>query len=598
MPLALFVGLIIGGWLFLLDESVRRVIEAIGTELVGAKVDLAEADVQLLDGSVRLKGLEVTDPDAPMTNLVQVDEIIADVRILPLLEKKVFVDTVAVRGVQFGTPRATSGALERSSGESGALRRRINAWAERVPIPEFSLEGLASTVDVAAIRPESLHTRRRAEEIVSTADSTRRAFETRLTALNPRPFIDSGRALVDRLSGASLRSLGVTGLVQSVRSLRSTIDGVTGLRDRVVQLENNVRATAASFQDQVRSLEEARAADLANARRLLKIPSLRAPDISPALFGDLALARIQPAIYWVQTAERYLPPGLDPRRRPGPKRARRSGTTMDFPSRRGHAGFTLILGELDVELGGTGAAAGKYRVQVNDFSSAPSIHGKPIRASAERSAGATGPDAVRLTAVIDHVTSTIRDSVSLRLNGVSLPSVSLPVLGAEMDLGRGVIELALGRVGDSLNGRWIWKSNDVSWTRTPDAKRGRVEDILWRTISGLGQVEIEVRVSGRVDGPRLAVGSNVGSAIASSLRRQLRDEIAAAERRVREEVQRLVAPAIADARGRVAALETSVGDVLGDHRVQLDQLRADLESRLRELTRILPPGVRPDLDRD
>ena len=42
-PLALLLGLMVIGWYFLLDSTVRRAIEVVGTELVGAKVDLAAA---------------------------------------------------------------------------------------------------------------------------------------------------------------------------------------------------------------------------------------------------------------------------------------------------------------------------------------------------------------------------------------------------------------------------------------------------------------------------------------------------------------------------------------------------------------------------
>ena len=87
-PLALLLGLMVIGWYFLLDSAVRRTIELVGRDLVGAKVDLAEAHVRLADGSVVLRGLEVTNPDAPMTNLVQIDEIIAGLKLGPLLQKK------------------------------------------------------------------------------------------------------------------------------------------------------------------------------------------------------------------------------------------------------------------------------------------------------------------------------------------------------------------------------------------------------------------------------------------------------------------------------------------------------------------------------
>ena len=108
VPLGLTLVLVAAFWWLFLDFAVERAVEYAGTEIVGARVDLASADVSLGRGSVVLRGLEVTNPERPMTNLVQSSEIVAQVRVLPLLEKKVVIDTMAIRGVRFGTPRRRS----------------------------------------------------------------------------------------------------------------------------------------------------------------------------------------------------------------------------------------------------------------------------------------------------------------------------------------------------------------------------------------------------------------------------------------------------------------------------------------------------------
>jgi uncharacterized protein (TIGR03545 family) len=596
IPLTLFLGLVIVVWLLLLDTIVRKSVEAVGAEIVGARVDVEEADVRLGDGAITLRGLQVANPDAPMTNLFEAEEIVAQVRVAPLLEKKIFVDTMAIRGVRFGTERETSGALERPSQTNTAVRRQVAAWADRVRVPSFSLDGLGSTVNVSAIQPESLATPALVRGITTTVDSARSQWGSALRALNPGPIIDSARALVNRLQGASLRSLGPAGLVSTVRSGQSTVDGLTTLRASVTSLEQDVTNGMGSLRDQAGALGDARGRDLAYARSLLRIPSLEAPDISPALFGDLALTRLLPVLSWLALAQEYLPPGLDPRRRAGPQRARRAGTTVDFPAQGGYPRFTLAFGEIGLEIEGSGAGAGLYQAQIRGLSTGPALYGEPLVLAAARTGGAAGPDAVRLNVLLDHVTENVRDSVSLSLAGVPLPSVSLPALGARLDLGRGVTDLAFSRRGDSVSGRWFWRSPRVSWERLTDQQagdvRGRVENLLWRAVSGIRDVEIELRFSGNVAGPRLAIRSNVGTAISTSLRRELQGEIADAERQVRARVNTLVAGPMRDARRRLNTLENEVQDLVAQRRVQLDAVKADLEARLSELTRILPPGVR------
>ena len=138
-----------------------------------------------------------------------------------------------------------------------------------------------------------------------------------------------------------------------------------------------------------------------------------------------------------------------------------------------------------------------------------------------------------------------------------------------------------------MAGRWLWSSSQVSWDRG-SLGSGRVNDIVWRSLSGLRQVEIEVRISGSVDGPRLAVRSNVAGEISRSLRRELRNEVAAAEQRVRAEVERLVEQPIEDARAQVSLVETNVHSLVAEQQQKLDDVKAELETRLAELRRILP----------
>ena len=111
IPLALILIAVVVAWMLLIDRFVARTVEDIGAELIGARVDVASADVDLGAGRVRLFGIEAANPNSPMRNLVEASEISADIRVTPLLRTKVIVERAAVRGVRFGTERSTSGEL-------------------------------------------------------------------------------------------------------------------------------------------------------------------------------------------------------------------------------------------------------------------------------------------------------------------------------------------------------------------------------------------------------------------------------------------------------------------------------------------------------
>ncbi|MDH5588472.1 MAG: hypothetical protein OEZ37_00360 [Gemmatimonadota bacterium] len=603
-------------WWMFLDEGVRRGIEETGASVVGARVDLAHVDVRASDGSIRLEGLQVANPDAPMTNLIEAEEISVDLLVPPLLEKKVVVESFVMRGVRFGTPREVSGALENPDPESGALWRQVNSWADQVQIPTLSLEGLGGTVDVAGIDADSLPTVRHARALTAATDSMRSAWEERARSLDPRPRLDSARALVERLESFRLTPLNALQAPGLVRSGQGTLSTLTTLEDDLAALDGSVKEGVASLQSGAGAFSGLRAEDFAYARGLLHLPSFDAPEISPALFGSTAVLWLKPVMYWARTAERFLPPGLDPRQRPGPKRARAEGTTVAFPGKATYPSFLLQEGEVGLEIGGSGAGAGAYTAHVRGLSSAPSLVNRPVEISVARDGARVGPVGLSLDAVLDHTGETIRDSVALRMDGVSLPAIELGALGGTLHLGDGSSTLQLARVGENIRARMRWTANAVTWSGgatppsgapapSPDTLPGDPAGVagvaggllgesgspewarafVWRSLTGIRNVELEMSLEGTLDQPRLSISSNLGEAVARSLQEALGEEVAAAEARVRAEVERQARPHVESARSRVEAARTEVAGRIDSQRQEAEALRTRLESRLEELMR-------------
>ncbi|MEM7416945.1 MAG: hypothetical protein AAF389_15665 [Gemmatimonadota bacterium] len=595
----LVVLLVVGAWWLFADRVVERSVESSGAHLVGARVDVAAADIRPTEGVVRLSGLAVTNPDQPMKNLFEATEIVADVMLEPLLERKVVLQQVQITGVRFNTDRETSGALQNPDPEAGALWREVNAWADAIQVPELSLDNLGGAVRTEAISADSLAAVEYALNTITRADSMRSDWEGRLQSIDPRPRIDSVVAVVERLEGFRLTPLNALQVPGLIRDGRSSLASLTSLQSEVAALDDAVRAGVGSVAPDSETLARLQAEDLEYARSLLDIPSLDAPSLSPSLFGGTAVGWLRPVLYWARAAERFLPPGLDPRNRPGPARARAEGTTYDFREGAEWPSFLLQEGDLSLEIEGDGPAAGAYAAELRNLTSSPSLLAQPMELVLGRSGSGAESSAVSLGLLMDHTTDVLRDSLVLEMAGVELPALSLSVFGGDLDLGVGDQALSVSRVGDQIAVQLSWISDDLTWGGVSAARQeggespasssaeiGSAEwgrDLVRRSIAGLERVELSMGLEGDITAPGLTIESNLGEAVAASLRREIGAEVEAAEQRVRAEVAALTEPRVAEVRSRVESLQTEVVDEISARRAEVDAMRERLQQRIDEL---------------
>jgi hypothetical protein len=101
-------------WFLLVDALVKRLIEKSGTQMVGARVELAGANLSLFPAGLTLTRLQVTNPDEPMKNAVEIARISCKIDGLNLLRRKIIIEEMSVEGVRLGTARTHSGALPRA----------------------------------------------------------------------------------------------------------------------------------------------------------------------------------------------------------------------------------------------------------------------------------------------------------------------------------------------------------------------------------------------------------------------------------------------------------------------------------------------------
>jgi uncharacterized protein (TIGR03545 family) len=567
----LLVLFVIGGvlwWLFA-DTIARHESQKVGTQLLGARVEIEHLHLDIASGKVLMRGLTIASPHEAFKNLLQADELVADLDVVPLTEKKLIINRVAANGLRFGTPRQTDGRVATKSGDgvAGRVLAETREWASQFQIPVLQLA--SGKISIDSLDPRRLSTIPAADALGARADSSRRAWQTAFDTLRLAPTLDSASATLERLRHARATDLA------ALNEARQAIDRLKRAQGRVTALERGVKTGVADLQAGLAGLDSARRRDYAFARSLLKLPSLDAPQIGAALFAPGAIKPFERVLYYAQLARRYMPPGLLPRATTGPRRVRRAGEDVRFPKERALPGFLLRSAELSF-------LPQRYAGRLTGLTSDPALYGRPTVFAA------TGPQ-LAAGAMLNHVRAIPVDTAGATLGGITLPAFEVPGVPLKLDPGAATAQLGFALNGDTIHARFAIRSTNVRWTRDSGFANSRIGNLIWQAVSGISNLDVESRLSGALHHPDLAVRSNLDQAIASRLRAVLGDQVAAAEKQQRDRVDALINDKVGPVRARVNEVQTQAQAQVAQQRARLDDVQKRLEQRLRELTRIRLP---------
>jgi uncharacterized protein (TIGR03545 family) len=304
---AVAVVMIVLVWFLAVDAVVRRVIETAGTRAVGARVDLAAADLSLFPTGLTLAGLAVTNPDAPLENAVEVGKMTMDLDPGYLIRRKVIVNNLQIEGLAFNTPRKTSGevpglARKNREGKERQLAETAKAGVEKV-CGTFTMPSLSQPDVKAILAKESLDSIAMARELDQALKAEQAKWEKELERLADEKTLAEYKARIEKIkgSGGSLGSiLGAAGEVQQLQA------DIKKDLDRLEAAKKTFTTDFNDYQARVRSLAKAPAKDIQRLTNNYSISPEGLSNMSQLIFGQRLCSWVQTAEEWYARIEPYM----------------------------------------------------------------------------------------------------------------------------------------------------------------------------------------------------------------------------------------------------------------------------------------------------
>jgi uncharacterized protein (TIGR03545 family) len=563
------VGIIAALFIFLLPFLIKSGIEFAGTKLAGAKVTVDDADVTLSPLGVRLQGLQVADARAPMMNLLEFDEAVADLELAPLMIGKAISNELSVSNLRFHTERETSGALEVD----------IEETEEDSPsLKEKASEALPSVDEILA--RETLITPQAGEALKSSWGENSQRIDQAFDKVPDDNSIASYEEQIQDITSGRLESL------EDFRQRKEKLDRLKKQlkedRDAVRDARDAVRSAKSEVSARLTELRQAPSEDLAYLKDKYQLSGSGVSNITGLLFGDDAANWAREALYWYEKVKPYLESdeSAESDSEEDEKAPRLAGRFVHFPSDDPWPDFMIRTARLTGPFDG-----GQLVISGKDITHQQTVTGRPTVFTA------TGEGLQKIgdldgRLVLNHTVGNATDTLTLAISDWKMAPLNLGVAGARLDSSRvqldATAEVVRGELDADLDAN-VTQANFTGEGQTLFARE------LNAALQRINNFTVDAGVTGTLKNPDVAFGSDLDRQINSAISKRIRAKQDEFEQKLKNRLNEKMseyAGDYAEELQQLAAMEGSLDDKLGALKdlasAELEDFKAQQEREARE----------------
>ena len=540
---AIFGGLVAGLVLFA-DDLVEKGIEAAGTRAVGARVELADVDLSLFPAGLTLHAMQITNPDAPMTNAAEIARLAMAIEPLPLLEKKVHIPEMTVTGLRFNTERQYSGAIARKKKAAATPTEDKTEKSARFQLPDFD----KLDVDKILAR-ESLQSPEEIEKAKQTVAEKKAAFQKRLAEL---PDKDKLRQYESRIKALGDRE-GLAGIAGGIKEAADIKKEVQADLDRLRQARQEVRTSLDELQQQVQTVARSPRQDVQRLTQKYSLSPQGLGNLTGLLFGPQYQHWLETGLAWYDKLQPVLAAAGD--RGDGAaevKPVRGKGVTVKFADQTASPDFWIAHTEVSAA-----TRAGDMAGTIDNITTQQPLLGRPLtyRFTGKR---LERLDSLDLNGQLDHVRpDQPKDTLKVRAQGWQITDLavsrdeSFPVI---LDQGR-----VDSRLEAAIEKRILSSQADVTvsgadFSLAQKASPNALEQSVAAALADVDRFSVQARVNGPRDDYQVLVSSDLDKVMKQAVSGVVADQARKFENQLRAAIAAKTDGPLAELRSQVNGL--------------------------------------------
>ncbi len=598
IPTVILVALVLIFCVFFMDAMIRKIMISSAQMIFGAKVEISSVKTRFRDMSITVSELAVANRKEPMKNLFQSSSIHFSVSPLPLLTKKVIINEMSVDGIAWGTKRASSGVLpprkerkyakliKRSTGKGimGKLMGKVSAKGteefHQLPAVESykNIQQLGSLATGKAVDASDLSSLKAIDTMHKEIGEKYARYAVQASSLTDTgKTIQQAQDTINALSKAKINSL------EDLKALQPKLDAANAAKTKISENIKELQSLQAKAQTDIgdekqllQKIQESKDADYRALMDKLKLPSASFGAISQSLFGPMWVGRIETLLHYIELSRNTMPSRAKTEQRHVQTRLR--GRDVSFPVEHQLPGLLIRVIRLTGTTGGPGKEGTPmdFKGEITTVTSDPVLAGIPTKAVIY---GTQGLKILQANVVIDHTGETPSEQADITYAGITAKEMSLPQSEYLPDFGRGSgkVVTRFKMTGDTIDAT---VDLSVSGLGAPTAAAGNpatasLVTALW---AGISTLNVQGRLTGTADNIKMAVSSDIDSALSGRLAKVFGGQVKDAQQKVRGQIDALTNAKQQAVLGDLASKKSALGSIFTDKQKKLQDKSGELSS--------------------
>lgn len=278
--LAVFAGfvllLVAISWLFL-DAIIKVTLEHTLGRLNGAEVNIERVEHSWVPLSLTLAGIQVTDPNEPKNNRVQVGEASADISPTEIVLGRTLIEQLTMTGVRVNQPRESEGDVYVMPDQEDVQNWASQSW-DKLTTSLPSVDDIVSQVD---LRTETV-----IDEAKAAYEQQEQEVKAAREALPSKDKIKEYEEKIKQITEGKVEGLG--DIAARKRALDELKDSIRTDKEAVSNFRDEVKQAKEVVQQQIADLKNAPGNDIDRIKSFFSMDGSGLENVTGLLLGEKA----------------------------------------------------------------------------------------------------------------------------------------------------------------------------------------------------------------------------------------------------------------------------------------------------------------------